>query len=144
MNQGIKVVLGDWGTCKKDASAVRHDVFVTEQGVPVEIEMDKEDPYSTHAVAYDEQGEPIGTGRLLRDGHIGRMAVRPEYRGRGVGSLLLSALVDEARRHRFLEVALSAQTHARHFYESRGFVAEGQPFLEAGIPHVTMRHSLTA
>ncbi|SHI00968.1 Predicted N-acyltransferase, GNAT family [Pollutimonas bauzanensis] len=123
---------------------IRYEVFVQEQRVPVEEEQDLEDPHCVHAVAYDERGAAVGTGRLLRNAHIGRMAVLAPYRGRGVGSLLLTALVNEARRRKYLEVVLAAQLHAQAFYAAHGFVAEGGVFLDAGIEHVTMRHALTA
>lgn len=144
MNPHIKVVIGDWASCKQDAMAIRHEVFVIEQCVPPEEEMDEEDERCVHAVAYDDQGVPLGTGRLLPNAHIGRMAVRAPYRGLGVGSKLLDALVNEARRRRHLEVVLSAQLHARKFYANHGFVAEGTIYMDAGIEHVTMRHLLTA
>ena len=140
----IKVILGDWDSCKRDATLIRHEVFVQEQHVPIEEELDLEDARCIHAVAYDEQGVAVGTGRLLPNAHIGRMAVRASYRGRGVGSDLLRALVNEARRHQHLEVVLAAQVHAQPFYAAHGFVAEGGVFLDAGIEHVTMRHLLTA
>ncbi|NYT61860.1 GNAT family N-acetyltransferase [Alcaligenaceae bacterium] len=140
----MKVILGDWETCRQDAMVIRNEVFVQEQHVPIEEEMDLEDAHCVHAVAYDEQGAAIGTGRLLPSAHIGRMAVRASYRGRGVGSELLAALINEARRRQHLEVALAAQLHARAFYAAHGFVAEGDVFLDAGIEHVTMRHTLTA
>lgn len=141
---GIKVILGDWDSCKRDATLIRYEVFVQEQHVPIEEELDLEDPRCIHAVAYDEQGLAVGTGRLLPNAHIGRMAVRASYRGRGVGSDLLRALVNEARRHQYLEVVLAAQVHAQPFYAAHGFVAEGGIFMDAGIEHVTMRHALTA
>ncbi|HUG57698.1 MAG TPA: GNAT family N-acetyltransferase [Candidimonas sp.] len=141
---GIKVILGDWDSCKRDATLIRYEVFVQEQHVPIEEELDLEDPRCIHAVAYDEQGLAVGTGRLLPNAHIGRMAVRASYRGRGVGSDLLRALVNEARRHQYLEVVLAAQVHAQPFYAAHGFVAEGGVFMDAGIEHVTMRHALTA
>lgn len=140
----MKVILGDWASCKQDAMAIRHEVFVQEQHVPVEEEMDLEDPHCVHALAYDEQGMAIGTGRLLPSAHIGRMAVRATHRGRGVGAQLLAALVNEARRRQHLEVVLAAQLHAREFYAAHGFIAEGGVFLDAGIEHVTMRCVLTA
>jgi predicted GNAT family N-acyltransferase len=117
---------------------------VQEQQVPVEIELDEEDAGCVHAVAYDAFGRAVGTGRLLPDGHIGRMAVRASHRGLGVGSQLLVALIDEARRRRLLEVVLSAQIQAIPFYEAHGFVANGNVYMDAGIEHVTMRHALTA
>lgn len=140
----VRMLLGDWLTCRQDALAVRYEVFVCEQHVPAEIEADSEDAASWHAVAYDGQDEPVGTGRLLRDAHIGRMAVRAPYRGRGVGSQILMALVDEARARRYPQVVLSAQVHARAFYEAHGFVAQGAPYMEAGIEHVTMSKALSA
>jgi predicted GNAT family N-acyltransferase len=142
--QQVRVLLGDWPTCQEDALAVRYEVFVHEQHVPAEIEADSEDASSLHAVAYDGQDMPVGTGRLLRDAHIGRMAVRAPYRGRGVGSRILMALVDEARARKYPQVVLSAQVHARAFYEAHGFVAQGAPYMEAGIEHVAMSKALSA
>jgi predicted GNAT family N-acyltransferase len=142
--QQVRVLLGDWLTCQQDALAVRYEVFVREQHVPAEIEADSEDAASWHAVAYDGQDVPVGTGRLLRDAHIGRMAVRAPYRGRGVGSQILMALVDEARARKYPQVVLSAQVHARAFYEAHGFVAQGVPYMEAGIEHVAMSKALSA
>ncbi|MGB6105883.1 MAG: GNAT family N-acetyltransferase [Pusillimonas sp.] len=143
VSKNFNIVVGDWDICKPDASAIRLAVFVQEQHVPLELEMDENDPRCVHALAYDEQGMAVGTGRLLPDGHIGRMAVQADYRGMGVGSRLLQALVDEARIRHYLEVALSAQLHAQAFYARHGFVAEGAVYMDAGIKHVMMRHALT-
>ncbi|OWT55732.1 GNAT family N-acetyltransferase [Candidimonas nitroreducens] len=142
--QQVRVLLGDWPTCQRDALAVRYEVFVDEQHVPAEIEADGEDAVSLHAVAYDGRDVPVGTGRLLRDAHIGRMAVRAPYRGHGVGSRILMALVDEARARNYPQVVLSAQVHARAFYEAHGFVAQGATYMEAGIEHVAMSKALSA
>lgn len=142
--QDYRIVLGDWATCGRDAAAVRHEVFVLEQRVPIEEELDGRDEECVHAVAYDAVGTPVGTGRLLPDGHIGRMAVRRPERGRGVGSMLLNCLVDEARRRGHLQVSLAAQVHAQAFYAAHGFLAEGPVFLDAGIDHINMRRVLTA
>ncbi|MER1967018.1 GNAT family N-acetyltransferase [Castellaniella sp. GW247-6E4] len=101
------------------------------------------DAQCVHAIAYAADGRPMGTGRLLPDGHIGRMAVRKPWRGQGVGAALLAALVDEARRRGDEEVILAAQLRARPFYARHGFVEEGPTFMEAGIPHVLMRRRLT-
>jgi predicted GNAT family N-acyltransferase len=79
----------------------------------------------------------IGTGRLLPDGHIGRMAVLADWRGKGVGRALLERLLEEARLQS-CALALHAQTHASGFYRRFGFVEEGPEFMEAGIPHRTM------
>lgn len=138
------MVVADWQASKVDATAIRHDVFVQEQHVPVEIELDDEDENAIHAVAYDGRGRAVGTGRLLRNAHIGRMAVRASWRGRGVGSRLLGTLVDEARNRRYPEVVLSAQIHARGFYIAHGFAAVGGIYLDAGIEHIAMRRCLAS
>ncbi|HEY9572040.1 MAG TPA: GNAT family N-acetyltransferase [Pusillimonas sp.] len=144
MSQKINVVVGDWVSCRQDATVIRHEVFVVEQHVPPELEMDEHDTHCVHAVAYDEQGRALGTGRLLPDAHIGRMAVRSDCRGAGVGSMLLAALIEEARRRHYMEVVLSAQLHAQDFYAGHGFMPEGSTYMDAGIEHVTMRRPLTA
>lgn len=142
--EDYRIVLGDWDSCGQDAALIRHEVFVLEQQVPIEEEMDARDALCVHALAYGPDGTPVGTGRLLPDGHIGRMAVRKPQRGKGVGALLLARLVDEARRRGHLQVELAAQLHARDFYAAQGFVAEGPVFLDAGIDHVNMKRLLTA
>jgi predicted GNAT family N-acyltransferase len=142
LSQKFTVTLGNWDQCKAHAGPIRLAVFVQEQGVPLELELDAEDAYSVHAVAYGPQGDPVGTGRLLRDGHIGRMAVSAACRGQGVGSALLTALINEARSRHYPQVVLSAQLHAQAFYAAHGFVAEGDVYLDAGIQHVTMRRGL--
>ena len=139
MADDLRVELGDWQAMRARAVPVRYAVFVEEQKVPPEIELDEFDPLSLHALAVDGQGRVVGTGRLLPDGHIGRMAVLREARGRGVGSALLQSLMQAARARGDREVALSAQTHAIPFYERFGFVAEGGQYDDAGIPHRRMR-----
>jgi predicted GNAT family N-acyltransferase len=129
-----------WSVLRDEAWAVRHEVFVLEQNVPLELEQDEMDEVSLHAVVQDGRGQPIGTGRLLPDGHIGRMAVLQGARGSGVGSAILTALMERARQRGDRTVLLNAQIHAQGFYARHGFVAEGAKFMEAGIPHVSMRH----
>jgi len=140
--EAIRVELGDWTAMRAGAEPVRHAVFVEEQKVPPEIELDDFDPVSLHALAFDGAGRLLGTGRLLPDGHVGRMAVLRQARGTGVGSALLAALLQAARARGDREVALSAQTHAIPFYERFGFVAEGEEYDDAGIPHRRMRRAL--
>lgn len=123
--------------------ALRREVFIVEQRVPEEMEWDADDATSVHALALLD-GHPVGCGRLLSDGHIGRMAVRARHRSRGVGRALLQALLAEARRRGMREVVLHAQTHALRFYEAQGFVAEGPEFDEAGIPHRRMSQALVS
>ena len=131
--------LGDWATLGQDATAIRFEVFVDEQKVPAEIELDDMDAVCLHAVAYDAAGAAIGTGRLLPDGHIGRMAVRQPGRGTGVGGAILTLLMDKARERGDAAVVLNAQTVAAPFYARHGFVQQGEQFEEAGIAHVEMR-----
>ncbi|WP_420475016.1 GNAT family N-acetyltransferase [Noviherbaspirillum sp. ST9] len=139
----IRVTLGDWETQRKDAQAVRYEVFVEEQKVPLDMEWDEMDARCVHAVACDAEGQAVGTGRLLPDGHVGRMAVRQPARGKGIGALMLEALVEAARKRGDREVMLNAQTQAEPFYERNGFRREGEVFMEAGIPHIHMRRALT-
>ena len=138
----LNIVTGDWDSLRDHAQSLRVEVFVVEQGVPIELEWDEADEVSTHAVAYDEAGQVIATGRLLPDGHIGRMAVRKSARGKGIGSEVLAALLDEAKRLGYRELVLHAQTHAVDFYVKHGFQIEGDEFLEAGIPHRRMTLAL--
>ena len=133
----------DWATGKEALGAVRFKVFVEEQHVPEDEEWDAQDATSRHVLAAAPDGTPIGTGRLLRDGHIGRMAVLKEWRGRGVGSALMARLLLLAREARHEVVRLHAQTHALGFYEKLGFVAEGEEFMEANIPHFVMTRSVS-
>lgn len=126
-----------------DLRAVRDEVFVGEQGVPVDLEHDAMDPLCAHVIARLLDGTPIGTGRLTPDRHIGRMAVRAPWRGRGVGDALLLALVEEARKRGWADVHLNAQASAIGFYERHGFRPEGERFMEAGIEHQAMSRVLT-
>ena len=138
----MRIELGDWHSMRRWAEPLRFAVFVEEQKVPVEIELDSFDALSVHAVAFDANGDAIGTGRLLPDGHIGRMAVAQAARGNGVGSALLRSLMDEARRRGHAQTVLSAQTHATEFYRKHGYSAYGDAYDDAGIPHVDMRCTL--
>jgi predicted GNAT family N-acyltransferase len=138
-----RIELLDWETAHTAASRIRMTVFVQEQGVPVRIEMDDRDAECVHALAYVE-GRAVGTGRLLPDGHIGRMAVLKENRAGGLGGAILARLVAEARRRGMREVVLSAQTHALGFYRKHGFREVGAVFEEAGIPHQEMRRVLNS
>ena len=136
-----KIQLMNWDKARADAAPIRFEVFVAEQRVPAQIELDDMDAQCVHAVAY-ENGAPIATGRLLPDGHIGRMAVLKAWRGRGVGSAILAALMDAARRRGDASIELSAQVHAVPFYVAHGFQPVGPVYEEAGIPHQTMTKPL--
>jgi predicted GNAT family N-acyltransferase len=137
----VKIELREWPEARDEAQRIRFTVFVEEQRVPPELEMDEHDPGCIHALAFAE-GRAIGTGRLLPDGHIGRMAVLKEWRGQGAGRALLRALIDAARRRGDRELALNSQVHALGFYGAEGFEPEGPVYEEAGIPHQAMRLKL--
>ena len=141
METETRIELLPWEKARAHASPIRFAVFVEEQGVPREIELDAMDGQCLHAIAF-AGNDAVGTGRLLPDGHLGRMAVLEAWRGRGVGSRILSALVESARRRGDQEVLLSAQVHATAFYRAHGFVEEGPEYMEAGIPHREMRRRL--
>lgn len=138
----VDVEVADWTRARALVLPVRTAVFVVEQGVPESIERDTMDAVSRHAIARDVSGSVVATGRLLPDGHIGRMAVLAALRGAGVGAAVLQALMAEAVRQGLTEVVLNAQVHALDFYRRLGFVERGEVFLEAGIEHRTMRRSL--
>ena len=125
-----------------DLRAVREPVFVQEQQVPIELEWDELDPVCVHVIARDAAGKPIGTGRLTPEHKIGRMAVLPEWRGRGVGDALLLALIHEAAQRRWPELRLHSQASAVGFYVKHGFVPYGDRFMEAGIEHQSMRRQI--
>jgi predicted GNAT family N-acyltransferase len=137
MDYSIRIAA--WAELRADAMLIRNEVFVAEQRVPAELEMDDMDAVCAHAIAYDAAGMPLATGRLLPDGHIGRLAVRSRCRGQGIGGAVLQALMAVARQRGDREVVLNAQTHAAPFYGSHGFAREGEEFMEAGIPHIRMR-----
>lgn len=134
----------------REALAIRIAVFVDEQGVPLDMEIDehdRDDQHAVHALVRDETGAAIAAGRYyLRDDggvQIGRMAVLEDARGRHAGMQLLVALMNEARSHGHSHAVLSAQTHAVAFYRKAGFVHYGEIYDDAGIAHVNMRSSLT-
>ncbi len=131
-----------WDVDQQTLSNIRGIVFIVGQHVPKEEEWDGKDEDARHWLASNADGEPIGTARLLPDGQIGRMAVLDEYRGYGVGAALLDHACEKARQLGFPSVWLNAQTHALEFYEKAGFIAEGEEFDEAGIPHRRMTRSL--
>lgn len=136
-----RIELLPWEEARAHASPIRFSVFVEEQGVPREIELDEHDPVCVHAVVF-EDGSAVATGRLLPDGHIGRMAVLKAWRGRGIGAAILNELMKAALKRGHREVALAAQVHALPFYRAHGFVPVGEEYLEAGIPHQAMKRAL--
>lgn len=142
MTTEYKIIKTDWGTDEPALRRIREAVFIKEQHVPVELEWDEFDPNAVHWLAFDKNSV-IATARLLGNGHVGRMAVLPQYRGKGIGSALLDAITCYAVETGMGELFLNAQTRALGFYEKRGFRAEGEIFDDAGIPHRKMRKSLS-
>ena len=137
----VRIVAGDedW----QAALAVRREVFIVEQGVPAEIEQDDSDATAIHVVASCD-GEIVGTARLTRDDEtrIGRVAVLPPRRRRGIAGLMLAALEAEARRLGLSEVSLHSQSYVQSLYGKLGYEVTGPPFVEAGIDHVPMSKRL--
>lgn len=129
----------DWPAEHAALRQIRETVFVQEQGVPLALEWDEHDASAYHLLARDTDHQPIGTGRLLPDGHIGRMAVLAAWRGRGVGTALLRQLLLTAEQQGMSKLVLNAQCSAVGFYERLGFTAEGPIFDDAGIAHRQMR-----
>jgi len=128
----------------EQAWALRRRVFIDEQKVPEEIELDADDARALHALAL-EGGRPVGCGRMLARGDyakIGRMAVLAERRGAGIGRRVLQFLVERARQRGFRRAVLDAQLHAEGFYLKQGFTPVGEVFEEAGIMHRRMERAL--
>jgi predicted GNAT family N-acyltransferase len=133
---------------RAEVAALRHRVFVVEQGVPADLERDDADATAVHALSRDDAGRVLATGRLLLDAAgpgravIGRMATDPAARGHGHGAAVLALLQREAAARGQTEVELHAQVTAERFYERAGFVRVGGEYEEAGIAHVTMTRRL--
>ena len=136
--QSLNISQVDWTEKHEVLQLIRYVVFVVEQNVPIEEEWDGMDESSTHFLASDAAGLPVGTARLMPTGQIGRMAVLQPLRGSGIGSKILQNVVQHAKLLAFDRIFLHAQTHAIEFYERHGFVAQGDQFMDAGIPHREM------
>ena len=141
---GFQVEVCDWANQidREGLLGVREAVFVLEQHVPRDMEIDDDDPRSVHVLARAQDGTPIGSGRLTPEGSIGRVAVLRGWRGRGVGTLVLQTLLDQARARRLTAVSMHAQRDAVPFWLQHGFASVGEEFEEAGIPHILMQRPL--
>ena len=142
MTQPFTVRLADWETDEHQIHRIREAVFVEEQSVAPDLEWDGLDAECIQALAETENRDAIGTGRLHPSGKLGRMAVMPPWRDRGVGAAILQCLLEAARQGGLEEVYLHAQSRVVGFYAGFGFEAEGEEFDEAGIPHRLMRQTL--
>lgn len=131
--------LVEWADHEAALRSIREAVFMREQGVPAELEWDGLDARCRHVLVQNVAGAAIGCARITENAHIGRMAVMRDWRGMGVGSALLSALVAHAREKRHPEAVLYAQVQAVPFYRRFGFAGEGEVFMDAGMPHIKMR-----
>jgi predicted GNAT family N-acyltransferase len=141
VKQGVtRILQTSWrnGTERESMIAIRRAVFVVEQGVPIDIELDGSDSDCRHLLAFDPVGTAIGTARMSSTGHIGRIAVVARWRTRGVGSQLVEAMIGQAREAGLESVDLDSQVQAIGFYEKLGFEARGDEFMEAGIAHQNM------
>ena len=141
----MEILLKSWKEAKVYAFLVRQEVFILEQGVPAELELDEFDSSAAHVLAYQD-AHCIGTGRLLnlsaKQAQIGRMAVLAKFRGKGVGKQILRKLVELAASQGAREIILHSQVSAIPFYEKLGFQAQGNVYDEAGIPHRNMMLTL--
>ncbi|GAM75434.1 GNAT family acetyltransferase yjcF [Vibrio ishigakensis] len=135
MNIQIEVV--DWSR-EADIRSVRNAVFSEEQGIDSALDFDGQDKDAMHALVIAE-GKPVGTGRVLSDGHIGRVCVLKSHRGLGLGRDITKALVESAREQKLSRVYLNSQAHAIDFYKELGFETHGEGHMEVGIPHQAMR-----
>ena len=141
----LEILIKPWQEASKEAYLIRQQVFIQEQGVPEDMELDEHDPSAKHALAYQDD-LCVGTGRLVRlDSHyaqIGRMAVLSAFRSQGIGKAILSCLIALAKAEGVSILMLHSQVSAIPFYAKLGFIAEGSIYDEAGIPHRNMMLSL--
>lgn len=138
MSNSFTVSLLCWHDGEPLLRSVREAVFIKEQGVPAELEWDEFDEGCRHALAISLRGEAVGCGRMLPNGHIGRIAVIQQWRKQKVGTTIMEALLDYARAHDYKQVDVDAQTQALPFYRSFGFAEQGEQFIDAGLPHIKM------
>jgi predicted GNAT family N-acyltransferase len=133
-----RVHLAKWAQDAAAIRTVRNTVFTAEQGISESLDFDGRDAQCVHVLADLENGEPVGTARMLPDGHVGRIAVHAAWRGRGVGTRLVEYLIEVAREQGLTEIYLHSQAQAAEFYACLGFETRDEPFMEAGIEHVLM------
>ncbi|MFT5704447.1 MAG: putative GNAT family N-acyltransferase [Shewanella sp.] len=120
---------------------IRNTVFSGEQNVDPAIDFDGKDLTAFHSLVFVD-GQPAGTGRMLADGHLGRIAILKEYRGEGLGSKIIESLTKIAVVNGYGRVYLGSQKHAIKFYEKLGFTPFGDEYVEANIEHISMEQTL--
>lgn len=152
MNSSTRTTLGLWSELGKDASQVRTEVFVEEQGIAPELEWDEIDKTCIHVLVYadiEKTSKAVGTGRLIAPekaggpAKIGRMAVLKEFRRQGIGDDIMQALIEHAFDAGYASIVLSAQSYVQGFYSNHGFEPEGAEYIEVGISHQKMKLELT-
>lgn len=138
MSNPFTVHLISWHDGEPLLRVIREKVFIQEQHVPAELEWDGLDTACHHVLALSANGDAIGCGRITPDGHIGRVAVLREWRGKHIGTAILEMLVDYARSQSYTRVELNAQVQAVDLYNKFGFESHGKVFMDANIPHIKM------
>ena len=138
----VHIIPVTWESHEAALRGIRQSVFVEEQNIPIDLEFDAEDATAWHVLALNSAGQAQGCARMLTNGLIGRVAVLADARGNGLGSQLLTALVDRAGEERLTRVFLHAQAEAEAFYKKLDFIPTGVRFMEAGIEHLTMERAL--
>ena len=126
---------------RKHIHSIRNEVFINEQGIDPQIEYDGLDSSAIHTLIFIKD-KAVGTGRILSDGHIGRVAVLNEYRSQSIGSKIIGSLIDVAVENNYDRVYLGAQKQAINFYLKLGFTPFGEEFIEANIVHLSMEKTL--
>lgn len=147
MSADIEIIEVDWSRSQAELCLIRRAVFIEEQQVSEALEWDGIDGDCRHLLAHDistdlSRAIVVGTGRLVPDGQIGRMAIRKEYRRMGVGFKILQQLIRFAQQEAKDEIYLHAQLYVVEFYQKAGFEVSGDIFMDAGIPHIKMSKRL--
>ena len=138
MGNPFTVSLIGWHDGEPLLKSIREAVFIREQGIPEASEWDGLDESCRHALALSLQGDAIGCGRMLPDGHIGHIAVLPKWRKQKVGTAIVEALLDYARAQDYQQISVDAQPHYVSFYRSNGFVEQGEVFMDVGVKRIRM------
>jgi predicted GNAT family N-acyltransferase len=141
MSQNFHIEVISWQSeMQAKLKAIREEVFIKEQHVPLDIEWDEFDETAIHLLALDEDVSAIACARILIDkAKIGRMGVLKPWRGLGLGYALLEKAIEVCNSHGLQKVTLSSQTHAIKFYEKAGFVVTSEAYIDANIWHVDMQ-----
>ena len=138
MSNPFTVSLVSWHDGEPLLKSIREEVFIRERGIPAALEWDGKDDGCRHALALSLQGDAIGCGRMQPDGHIGHIAVLPQWRKQKVGTAIVEALLDYARAHDYQQISVDAQPHYVQFYRDNGFVEQGDAFMDAGVQRIRM------